>query len=355
VPIDCMAFNADCSQLALALANHNVEIYQYQGPSRWTKVATLEKHVARVTGIDWAPNTNKIVTCSSDRNAYVWESLGDNQWSPVLVLLRISRAATTVKWSPQENKFAVGSAARQVCVCYYEERQKCWVSKHIKKPIKSTVTCVTWHPGNFILGVGSSDNHCRVYSAWIKDIEEKGDKPWGSKMSFGSCLMSYKCSGWVTACSFDASGQHLAFTGHDPTLQIAEAQNPEPTIYYGGQLPFCTLEWSSDCNLIAAGHDRAVFSFSYNGSNIACDGKHLGMDANRNNFMDSRQMFRNRDSKGTENEVKINTVHIAPICDLKICVGEKGNVEKFATCSSDGKIYTWAWSNLCTQLEALKI
>jgi actin related protein 2/3 complex subunit 1A/1B len=25
-----------------------------------------------VTGIDWAPKTNRIVTCSADRNAYVW-------------------------------------------------------------------------------------------------------------------------------------------------------------------------------------------------------------------------------------------------------------------------------------------
>lgn len=191
VPIDCMAFNADCSQLALALANHNVEIYQFTGRN-WAKVATLEKHVARVTGIDWAPNSNKIVTCSSDRNAYVWEPMGDNQWSPVLVLLRISRAATTVKWSPNENKFAVGSAARQVTVCYFEETQDCWVSKHIKKPIKSTVSCVSWHPNNYVLGVGSSDNHCRVYSAFVKDIEEKGkDKTWGSKMSFGNCLAEY--------------------------------------------------------------------------------------------------------------------------------------------------------------------
>lgn len=71
-------------------------------------------------GIDWAPQSNRIVTCASDRNAYVW-TLKDGVWKPTLVLVRINRAATCVKWSPLENKFALGSGARLISVCYFEE------------------------------------------------------------------------------------------------------------------------------------------------------------------------------------------------------------------------------------------
>jgi len=39
-----------------------------------------------------------------------------------------------------ENKFAVGSSARVVSVCYFDEENNWWVSKHIKKPIRSTIT-----------------------------------------------------------------------------------------------------------------------------------------------------------------------------------------------------------------------
>jgi actin related protein 2/3 complex subunit 1A/1B len=72
-----------------------------------------------ITSIDWAPSTNRIVTCSQDRNAYVWEQKQDPQtgnvtWKPTLVLLRINRAATDVRWSPKEDKFAVASGARYV-------------------------------------------------------------------------------------------------------------------------------------------------------------------------------------------------------------------------------------------------
>ena len=75
-----------------------------------------------------------------DRNAYVWTMQADKKWKPTLVVLRLNRAATCVRWSPLENKFAVGSGARMVSVCYFEKDNDWWISKQIKKPIRSTVT-----------------------------------------------------------------------------------------------------------------------------------------------------------------------------------------------------------------------
>ena len=78
---------------------------------------TTRQHDKLITSIDWAPNSNRIVTASQDRNAYVWSQTHDPQtgrleWKPTLVLLNINRAATFVRWSPLENKFAVASGAR---------------------------------------------------------------------------------------------------------------------------------------------------------------------------------------------------------------------------------------------------
>lgn len=78
------------------------------------------------SGIDWAPKSDRIVTCGADRNAYVW-SQKDGVWKPTLVILRINRAATFVKWSPLENKFAVGSGARLISVCYFESENDWYV------------------------------------------------------------------------------------------------------------------------------------------------------------------------------------------------------------------------------------
>ncbi|KAG8513660.1 Actin-related protein 2/3 complex subunit 1A [Galemys pyrenaicus] len=105
-------------EIALSPNNHEVHIYKKNG-SQWVKAHELKEHNGHITGIDWAPKSDRIVTCGADRNAYVW-SQKDGVWKPTLVILRINRAATFVKWSPLENKFAVGSGARLISVCYFE-------------------------------------------------------------------------------------------------------------------------------------------------------------------------------------------------------------------------------------------
>lgn len=207
-PVTCHAFNARATEVAISRNSSDVEILQVPsgqqasgvGTARnsvsgtgaisagsWHVISTLKAHDLRVTGIDWAPNTNRIVTCSADRNAYVWtpDSTTTNStnssgsktggWRKTLVLLRTNRAATCVKWSPSENKFAVGCGSKLVSVCYFDEENDWWLSKHIKKPLKSTVTCVDWHSNDLFLAVGSSDFRARVYSAYVKEIDVRPD------------------------------------------------------------------------------------------------------------------------------------------------------------------------------------
>ncbi len=143
-------------EIALCPNNHEVHIYKKDGSS-WNRIHVLKEHNGQVTGksrrsiwptqpqsihvtnaissrpfphhpgIDWAPESNRIVTCGTDRNAYVWTLKGD-AWKPTLVILRINRAARCVKWSPKENKFAVGSGSRLISVCYFEKDNDWWVS-----------------------------------------------------------------------------------------------------------------------------------------------------------------------------------------------------------------------------------
>jgi actin related protein 2/3 complex subunit 1A/1B len=139
---------------------------------------TNPQHDKLITSIDWAPNTNRIVTSSQDRNAYVWQETPDPEtgkiiWKPTLVLLRINRAATHVRWSPLEDKFAVASGARAIAVCSFDPENNWWVSKLLKKPIRSTVLSVDWHPNNVLLAAGSADMKARVLSAYIKEVDQK--------------------------------------------------------------------------------------------------------------------------------------------------------------------------------------
>lgn len=63
-PITCHAWNKDRSQVALSPNNHEVHIYKREA-NDWRLINVLNQHDLRVTGIDWAPNTNRIVTCAA--------------------------------------------------------------------------------------------------------------------------------------------------------------------------------------------------------------------------------------------------------------------------------------------------
>ncbi len=61
----------------------------------------LPQHDLVVSGIDWSPVHDKIVTCSHDRNAFVWTlDAATDKWAPTIAILRLERAALDVKWSP---------------------------------------------------------------------------------------------------------------------------------------------------------------------------------------------------------------------------------------------------------------
>jgi len=79
-----------------------------------------------------------------------------------------------------------------ISVCYFEEENSWWVSKHIKKPIRSTITCIDWHPNNVLLATGSTDFKLRVFSTYIKEIESRPvATDWGKKMPFGQMMAEY--------------------------------------------------------------------------------------------------------------------------------------------------------------------
>lgn len=51
-------------ELALSLNDTEVKIFK-KNSGKWQETATLAEHGQRVTGIDWAPKSNRIVTCGA--------------------------------------------------------------------------------------------------------------------------------------------------------------------------------------------------------------------------------------------------------------------------------------------------
>ncbi|KAJ1034958.1 hypothetical protein NDA18_000564 [Ustilago nuda] len=266
-PLTAHSFNADRTKVAVSPNSNVVHIYA-QSAAGWTLEHTLAEHDKLVTGIDWAPQSNRIVTCSQDRNAYVWQlqpgsQAGAQVWKPTLVLLRLNRAATFVRWSPNEDKFAVASGARIISICSFEEDNDWWVAKHIKRPLRSTVLSIEWHENNVLLAAGCADMKARVFSAYIKGVDAKPPPSvWGERLPFGTVCgeFSTPAGGWVHGVSFSPSGDVLAFVGHDSSLTVVYPSAPEQPpaavhVIRSPTLPYVTLTFVSENQIVAAGHD----------------------------------------------------------------------------------------------------
>lgn len=349
-PIADHSFSADRNTLAVARES-KVELYDRVG-SAFKLKDELKGHDKTVTGVDIAPNTGRIVTCSQDRNALVWEP-SPSGYKPTLVLLRINRAATFVRWSPSEAKFAVGSGDRVIAVCYFEEENDWWVSKHLRKPIRSTITTVAWHPNSVLLAAGSTDARARVFSSFIKGVDSKPEpSAWGERLPFNTVCGEFlnNSAGWIHAVSFSPSGNALAFAAHDSSITVvypsAPDQPPAAVISIPTQLlPFASLLWNGEAEIIAAGYDCEAFRFRGDISGWALSGtleaKSHSADAG-DREESALNMFRQMDLMGkAKNDTQLKTTHQNTINTIRPYETSGDAVTKFSSSGVDGRVVIW--------------
>ncbi|KAH9483943.1 Actin-related protein 2/3 complex subunit 1 [Psilocybe cubensis] len=366
-PITSHSFSADRSQIAVSLNSNDAQILTRQG-TEWVSTVTLAEHDKLITSIDWAPNSNRIVTCSQDRNAYVWQEQPDAEtgklvWKPTLVLLRINRAATYVRWSPKEDKFAVASGARAIAICSFDPENNWWVSKLLKKPIRSTVLSVDWHPNNVLLAAGSADMKARVFSAYIKEVDERPSPTvWGSKLPFNTVCGEYTspAGGWVHAVGFSPSGDVLAFASHDSSINIVYPGGPVIHNIRMPSLPLVSLVWTSEDTIVAAGHDcrPLVFSGSEAGWQEAgtLDDATAPKSESRSAFGGGSSVgrlktgafatFRDADSRGQTSSSSTTsdtllTIHQNTITNVRAYDYSGSNVSRVSTSGVDGMLVIW--------------
>jgi actin related protein 2/3 complex subunit 1A/1B len=349
-PVADHSFSADRKLLAVA-KDTTVELYGRVANSFKLK-DELKGHDKTITSVDIAPNSGRIVTCSQDRNALVWEETPTG-YKPTLVLLRIARAATFVRWSPSETKFAVGSGDRVIAICYFEEDNDWWVSKHLKKPIRSTITTLDWHPNSVLLAAGSTDAHARVFSSFIKGVDPRPDPSvWGERLPFNTVCGEYlnNSAGWVRAVAFSPSGDALAFAAHDSSVTVvyptAPDQPPRAVVNVTTQLlPFMSLIWNTESEIIAAGYDCEAFRFRGDASGwhlsgtLEAKGPAGAAGAREDSALN---MFRQMDLKGkVKDDTQLKTVHQNTISTLRVFESSGGAVSKFSSSGVDGRVVIW--------------
>lgn len=225
----------------MAISPNNNEIHIYtKKAGKWEVEHKLTEHTSRVTGIDWAPKSGSLVTCAAVShmlarphlllfgittptlfrivmpmcgnlkvglgNLFLLSCvsivlpllLSGHHWRTNLQLEVVPASflfVTLIKI--MTGKTQVSSKIGLYC-CGLGR----WVSKHIKKPLRSTVTSLDWHPNNYLIAAGCSDFKARVFSTYVKEIEEKpSETVWGKKMPFGNVMAEFSNGGGKGAIS----------------------------------------------------------------------------------------------------------------------------------------------------------
>ncbi|KAL5770082.1 hypothetical protein ACOSP7_014236 [Xanthoceras sorbifolium] len=358
--ITCHAWNSDHSMVAFCPNNNEVHIYK-MFQDKWEKLHVLKKHDQIISGIDWSARSNRIVTVSHDRNSYVWNQEG-SEWVPTLVILRLNRAALCVQWSPKENKFAVGSGAKTVCICYYEQENNWWVSKLIRKKHDSSVTSIAWHPNNILLATTSTDGKCRVFSTFIRGVDTRESKMGTTSDSkFGEQIVQLDLSfSWAFGVKWSPSGNTLAYVGHSSVIYFVDDVGPSPLAQNVAfrDLPLRDVLFVSEKMVIGVGFDCNPMVFAADETGIWRFIKFLGERKTASSGSKYGSQFSGAFGKlygqskygvsndGVETSRTSGGVHENCInCIVPLREGNTSRTTRFSTSGLDGKVVIWDVEN----------
>jgi len=360
--LTCHAWNADRSMLAACPNNNTIVIFKTPSTAdgTWERLHVLSEHDALVTEIAWAPKTNRILTTSQDRNAYVW-NLEGGQWKPMLVILRITAAATSVQWSADEKKFAVGSGAKTAPICYFEAENNFWVSKMLKGH-RSTIQAVAWHPSCPIVATACTDYKCRIYSAYLKNVDGKEvSTPWGDNPKFGTLFHEIESLGWVRNVAFSPAGDSFAFCSHNSTVTFVDVVGGGQQIVRMSELPLTHLLFLPDGCMVGVGHCYDPILFVRTGDGWKVAGKLEGGKkeaVSQGGFASARSMFQERSKMGQSSGAaaadKLDSIHTNQVCGLQLFGGSfGGTAAEFTTSALDGKMAFWTRDSISAAMSSL--
>jgi len=200
---------------------------------------------------------------------------------------------------------------------------------------------------------GGCDFKCRVFSAFIENIDEPdntGYEMWDKANEFGELLCEFdQAKAWVQGVSWAPSGFHVAFVGHGSTLHVADLKSGEVINHYSKTLPFHDVQFIEDGKVIVVGFDCNPTVFEFSATEFK-EGTLLDpcKDGEGKKATGSAAMnrFKQADSKGAgaaESAKPILTFHKNCIRDVEIHTDGSGKRNKITTSGLDGRLLTWTW------------
>ncbi|GMH92632.1 hypothetical protein TL16_g12403, partial [Triparma laevis f. inornata] len=221
---------------------------------------------------------------------------------------------------------------------------------------------VSWHPNSQMLATGSSDFKCRIFSAFVRDLDLHQDSLNFQPKAFGEECWDCGAYGWVDSVSWSPNGSTLGFTGHDSSVQFVdfttEGESATPQSIRFRELPIDTGLFLSEKCYVGCGHDMNPLLFCKGASGWEFVRKleekkeaKAAPAAQKGSVAAARALFQNKTNKGqdsSDKSDKLATTHESFIS----CVQHMGP-GLFSTSGTDGKLVKWSMDTLSVDMAAL--
>jgi len=223
------------------------------------------------------------------------------------------------------------------------------VSKMLKGH-RSTIQAVAWHPSCPIVATACTDHKCRVYSAYLKNVDGKEvETPFGPNPKFGTLFHEIESLGWVRNVAFSPAGDAFAFCSHNSTVTFFDVVSGAQQVVRMSELPLTNIIFLPDGNVVGVGHSYDPILFARTSSGWQVAGKLTGVkkqESKKDNFSSARSMFQEQSrmgqSSGAAAADKLDSIHSNLVCGLQLFGSDIGGTSaEFTTSSLDGKIAFW--------------
>ena len=232
--ISLVAFNKDFTQVALSKKDNNIYIYSVPDimkTDKWKLLYTLESHYQYISGLDWCPKTNRILSCSYDKTSFVWD-FADNKWTPSNVVATTKLGYLCCKWNKRGDKFCEGTSAKQLFIGYFNKESNWWMGRNIKVHKSSVVSCEIDPTSLFVIS-GSTDLRVYVSSCYLPEIDDEflNDQTRPLAQNFGTPIFEIKPNCWINSVAWLPSGDLGVVAGQDATISVIDYKEKKIRCY----------------------------------------------------------------------------------------------------------------------------
>jgi actin related protein 2/3 complex subunit 1A/1B len=268
--ISLVAFNKDFTQVALSKKDNNIYIYSVPDimkTDKWKLLYTLESHYQYISGLDWCPKTNRILSCSYDKTSFVWD-FADNKWTPSNVVATTKLGYLCCKWNKRGDKFCEGTSSKQLFIGYFNKKFNWWMGINIKVHKSSVVSCEI-DPTSLYVISGSTDLRVYVSSCYLPEIDDEflNDQTRPLAQDFGTPIFEIKPNCWINSVAWLPSGDLGVVAGQDATISVIDYKEKKSDVIRCKHSPATQIIPISDNSFFAVCYDRNIIEYEKKGDN----------------------------------------------------------------------------------------